>query len=268
MKIIDCFMFYNELKMLKFKLTELYDIIDYFVIIESKYTHVGNEKELYYENNKELFEDFSDKIIHIIHENNETLETKNAWSNENEQRFYGTKGIKQLNLEENDIIILSDLDEIIDKNIIKEIKENGLENEIYYLEQDMYYYNLNNKLKDYWYQSKVLNYQTYNKYIDNKELFNNIIRPEYNPDGKHTGHYSIIKKGGWHFSYFGNSKYIKNKIKQFAHQEFKHFGEVSDKEFEDKIKNNRDVFDRKDIEFENILIEDNNYLPINYKMLL
>ena len=49
MKIVDCFLFYNELDLLKFKLKELNDIVDYFVLIESKYTFVGNEKELYYE---------------------------------------------------------------------------------------------------------------------------------------------------------------------------------------------------------------------------
>ena len=47
MKIIDCFLFYNELELLKFKLKELNDVVDYFVLIESKYTFVGNEKELY-----------------------------------------------------------------------------------------------------------------------------------------------------------------------------------------------------------------------------
>ena len=55
MKIIDCFLFYNELELLKFKLKELNDVVDYFVLIESKYTFVGNEKELYYEKNKGLF---------------------------------------------------------------------------------------------------------------------------------------------------------------------------------------------------------------------
>ena len=68
MKIIDCFLFYNELELLKFKLKELNDIVDYFVLIESKYTFVGNEKELYYEKNKVLFSEYNHKIIHVIHE--------------------------------------------------------------------------------------------------------------------------------------------------------------------------------------------------------
>ena len=162
MKIIDCFLFYNELELLKFKLKELNDVVDYFVLIESKYTFVGNEKELYYEKNKGLFSEYSDKIIHIIHDHNATLENEprndglpSAWNNEEEQRFYGTKGISKLVLADDDLIILSDLDEIVDKNTLKKIKEEGLEDPISCLEQDMYYYNLNNKLRDKCYHSKI-----------------------------------------------------------------------------------------------------------------
>jgi len=38
-KVVDCFLFYNELDLLKFKLKELNDVVDHFVLIESKYTH-------------------------------------------------------------------------------------------------------------------------------------------------------------------------------------------------------------------------------------
>lgn len=275
MKIVDCFLFYNELELLKFKLKELNDVVDKFVIIESKYTFVGNEKELYYEKNREIFSEYHDKIIHVVHDHNASLENgprddglPRAWNNEKEQRFYGTKGIAQLDLTDNDIIILSDLDEIVDKNTLKKIKEEGLKDPISCLEQDMYYYNLNNKLQDKWYQSKILNYKTYKEYADNVTKFDTVVRPEYNPDGKHIGHYPIIKKGGWHFSFFGNSARIKNKIKQFAHTELSHFGDESDEKINKKIQNNKDIFDREDMKFEIIKIEDNDYLPENYKMLI
>ena len=236
MKIVDCFLFYNELDLLKFKLKELNEVIDYFVIIESKFTFVGNEKELYYENNKELFTEYADKIVHVIHDHNATKIASEkgeersdglpfAWSNEKEQRFYGTKGISQLDLDDDDIVMLSDLDEIADKNTLKKIREEGLKKPISCLEQDLYYYNLNNRLVNKWYQSKVLNYLTYKTHIESVEKFDTIVRPEYNPDGRHIGHYPIIKKGGWHFSFFGGVARIKNKIKQFAHAELSHFGD-------------------------------------------
>lgn len=276
MKIVDCFLFYNEIHLLKFKLKELNDVIDNFVIIESKYTFVGNEKELYYEKNKEMFSEYSDKIIHVIHDHNATLENRprdnglpNAWNNEEEQRFYGTKGVAKLNLADNDLIILSDLDEIVDKNTLKKIKEEGLKNPISCLEQDMYYYNLNNRLKDKWYRSKIVRFDKLSKYFDKSpNSFQTIVQPVYNPDGKHIGDYPIIKKGGWHFSFFGDINKIKNKIKNFSHIELSHFGDESDEKINKKIQNNKDIFDREDMKFENIKVEDNNYLPENYKMLL
>jgi len=276
MKIIDCFLFYNELELLKFKLKELNDIVDYFVLIESKYTFVGNEKELYYEKNKVLFSEYNHKIIHVIHEHNATMENSprddglpNAWYNEKEQRFYGTKGISKLDLADDDLIILSDLDEIVDKNTLKKIKEEGLEEPIYCLEQYMYYYNLNNRLKDKWYRSKIVRFDELSKYFDKSpDSFQTIVQPVYNPDGKHIGNYPIIKKGGWHFSYFGGINKIKNKIKNFSHTELSHFGEQTNDEINEKIQNNKDIFDREDIIFENIKTEDNDYLPENYKMLI
>ena len=40
--IVDSFIFYNELDMLEFRLTELNDVVDYFVIVEATHTFSGN----------------------------------------------------------------------------------------------------------------------------------------------------------------------------------------------------------------------------------
>ena len=44
LKIIDCFIFYNELELLKYRINILNNIVDYFVIIESTHTFIGKEK--------------------------------------------------------------------------------------------------------------------------------------------------------------------------------------------------------------------------------
>ena len=43
-KIIDCFIFYNELDLLTYKLNVLNDIVDYFVLVEATHTFIGKEK--------------------------------------------------------------------------------------------------------------------------------------------------------------------------------------------------------------------------------
>ena len=65
-KIIDCFIFYNEFDLLTYRLNLLNDVVDYFVLVESRHTFVGKEKSLFYNENKQLFEIFNHKIIHII----------------------------------------------------------------------------------------------------------------------------------------------------------------------------------------------------------
>ena len=64
--IIDCFIFYNELELLFYRLSILYDKVDYFVLVESTRTYTGVDKPLYFEQNKALFDNFKDKIIHVI----------------------------------------------------------------------------------------------------------------------------------------------------------------------------------------------------------
>ena len=63
--IYDCFPFFNELDVLEIRLNVLYDIVDYFVITEADKTHTGRHKEYIFEQNKDRFAKFLDKIIYI-----------------------------------------------------------------------------------------------------------------------------------------------------------------------------------------------------------
>ena len=46
-KIIDCFLFYDEVEMLNFRLSELDKYVDYFIIIETDKDLLGNNKSSY-----------------------------------------------------------------------------------------------------------------------------------------------------------------------------------------------------------------------------
>ena len=66
MRVFDSFIFFNELELLEIRLNILNDVVDYFVLTESPWTVSGNQKPLYYEENKHLFEKFNHKIIHNV----------------------------------------------------------------------------------------------------------------------------------------------------------------------------------------------------------
>jgi beta-1,4-mannosyl-glycoprotein beta-1,4-N-acetylglucosaminyltransferase len=207
-KIIDCFIFYNELDLLNYRLNILNNVVDYFIIVESKYTFVGKEKNLIFNQNKHLFENFKDKIIHIIVDlpyiyPNVDLNNDDQWKNEKYQRNSIKNGLDKINFNDEDIIIISDIDEISDPNTLEIIKNYNLNIEIYSLQMDFYYYNLNSKIVNKWYHSKIISYKKY------KEL--NISCQ----DIREYRNYIIIDNGGWHLSYFGNVEFIKNK--KFPH---------------------------------------------------
>ena len=79
--------------------------------------------------------------------------------------------------------------------------------------------------------------------------------------------WETIPKGGWHFSYFGTTKFIVNKLTQFSHQETNNDYFKNEKRIDDVIKNKKDLFDREDRLYKYLPIEENTFLPKNYKML-
>ena len=220
-------------------------------MVECVKTFQNNDNELFFANNKDKFAEYLHKIVHIIVKDNIPT-TGISWHIEKYQRNCIDIGIKQLNLNNDDIIIISDLDEIPDSNTINNIKNSNL-NGIYKLEQDLYYYNLNCKFPYKWITSVMLNYGNY------KET------PQCYRDDKN---YLIIKNGGWHFSYFGNIDFIKNKIANFSHCEYNNDYILNDDRIKKKIMNNEDLFERSDSINHYIDINDNKYLPNNYKDLL
>jgi beta-1,4-mannosyl-glycoprotein beta-1,4-N-acetylglucosaminyltransferase len=268
-QIIDCFTFYNEINMLIYRLNILYDIVDYFILVEANQTHVGKTKPLYFNENKHMFEKFLDKIIYINVDlpykyDTINIEKGEQWINEKFQRNAISQGIDKIkhNLTNNDYIIISDIDEIVDPNTLIKFKNKTINNDINVLEQEFYYYNLNCKHKEKWYHAKIIKFSKYNELnttCDNIRFLNG----------------TTINKGGWHLSYFGDSNFIKNKLENFSHQEYNSNNFTDTDKIEYRINNCLDLFDRDKINntkcinnIENISIYDNIYLPPQYQTYL
>jgi predicted O-methyltransferase YrrM len=135
-RIIDCFLFNNEIDMLKLRLEELKDVVDIFVLVESKYTFSGKDKPLYFELVKDEFRNYN--IQHIILSG---LPSDNAWSNEAFQRNAPLEYLRN-NMSANDVALLCDLDEIPNPIAIQAIRNNTVTAPVY-LQMDFYYYNFN-----------------------------------------------------------------------------------------------------------------------------
>jgi len=263
--IIDCFIFYNELDLLEYRLNILNNIIDFFIIVESTKTFTGNDKPLFFNDNKfnHKFNHFYHKIIHVIVTDFiiPDISKNQQWINEKNQRNYINNGINSLNqkikISDNDLIIISDIDEIPDPKTISFIKNFKLPVTIASLGQDLYYYNLKCKNKLRWNRAKILSYLFYKKFINSKPNICRIINPK-----------NCISKGGWHLSYFGDSNFIQNKIINFSHQEVNKSEFINNDNIINKIINGKDLFNRSNQNFDIIDINDNKYLPPLYNIFL
>ena len=252
-KVIDAFIFYNELAMLEYRLKTLYDYVDFFIIVESTHSFAGNQKPLYFNQYKNKFTPYFDKIIHIVV--SDMPNNDNAWDNEHHQRRCIHRGIEILSLKDDDLIIISDVDEIPNVNMLKDIKESGLRWP-HNLDMDMYYYNLTCKYLKVWALAKITPFSFYKIKND----------PQYLRNQDFKGSLSLA---GWHLSFFGDVNFIKNKIKNFSHQEFNKDEFLNDETINTNIMNCKDVFFRDDVhKFKKIEISENNFLPPKHEFLI
>ena len=82
MKIFDCFMYFDEDIVLDLRLNLLNDFVDYFVIVESKFNHNGEKRNLKFNINQ--FKAFKTKIIYLVFdEEPKDLETFNENDSKN-----------------------------------------------------------------------------------------------------------------------------------------------------------------------------------------
>jgi beta-1,4-mannosyl-glycoprotein beta-1,4-N-acetylglucosaminyltransferase len=273
MKIIDTFLFYNEEKMLDFRLNYYKDVVDYFVIVEATKTFSGFDKPLYFEAIKHKYSHIKN-IIHVVvrdmpehltitFDNTQQIPQSVNWQREYYQRNYIKEALKQVpDISDEDWIVIADVDEFPNRDKLTTVQ---LSNDYfsspdkigYTLEFDMYYYNITSKLDNKWYKCKLLRYHV----VKTNDL--NVVRD--------ATYYPLLIEFGWHFSYFFSPEMIKFKIQAFSHQEYNEDKFTNKDYLEDCIKNGKSLFHLDGSRTEKIIYtptETNSNLPEGYKELI
>ena len=233
-RIFDCFPFFNELDLLDIRLHEMDSIVDYFILVEATKTHSGKNKSLYFNDNKERFKPFLHKIRHVIvddfPEPDDASSQKNldeAWTRERLQREAIMRGFIDVDVQDDDICIISDADEIPNAATVVQYKASDgvkcLEMKLHY-----YYLNLQGSM---WDEVKILPY--------------NILKT-IGPCGARYQQCDKISNGGWHWSYLGKEEKIIEKIESWAHQEYNKPQFKQLEHITTAINNGVDLFDRGD----------------------
>lgn len=271
MKIYDCFTFYNELDVLELRLKILDPFVDYFVLVEATKTHAGKTKPLYFKDNKSKFKRWEKKIIHVVVEDmpkpgkiyfNKFWKLSSVlglgrWKPEIYQRNQIQRGLK--NCKDEDIIIVSDLDEIPNPKKFDLLKEFVKREKVVLFSQNLYKFFLNGFVHSNWEGSRACNFKVFRRLFKRKgdrlrRLRNIGLRVRMFLFKGKDNPLRRIKDGGWHFSYLGNIDFILEKLANFCHIEnYSSLDLKNPKKIIDKIENGEDLFmDKLKIKYVNL----------------
>jgi len=247
MKIIDAFTFNNEIDIVKARLEYLYDHVDQFLIVESNYTHTGTEKPLNFANNLSQFAKYRNKISLRCLSVDKEYDFTDSWKLENAQRNFIGMCVDEYS--NDDIIMVSDADEIPDRSVFSQLKLMMKTHDIVRFNETMFYYNLSTRLTSFpfWGAS----YAAKKSYLTAKGANNLRMGLREDSDGGLSA--------GWHLTYFMTPAQIKSKLESFAHNMYNTDYYKDLERLQECIDERKDLFDREDHHFEEV--DPETYFP-------
>ncbi len=281
MRIYDCFMFYDETMLLEIRLNILNKFVDKFIITEASYLHNGHHKKLNFDIKN--FQEFKHKIEYIVvndhpasilelsDKDNESEKSRkkiiNSLKRENFQREELAKGL--LNIDNEDLIIISDVDEIPN---LESLKFNEINNEIIIFKQKMFYYKFNLFYKDFiWYGSKAVKKKNFYspQWLRNiKSKKYSFWRVDTHFSKKKYNNIKFIENGGWHFTCIKSPEEVHKKLLSYLHHQDYEKSNVSLIDLKNKMANNEALYDhKKDKKNSNKWFSDEKLIKIDFNEL-
>jgi len=233
LKTIDLFTYNGEADLLEIRLNILNDYVDEFIIVEAPTTFSGKPKPLYYEQQKERFAKWHDKIKYFVIDENYTPEeiaqaesspnTKGAshWKHEFLQKESIKKALTHLN--DDDICFIGDVDEIW------ETKAMYFYDKPYKLELAVYCYWLNNRSSEKFWGTLVTDYKT----VKNSCL--NHLRSDSPKEDS--------GEAGWHFTSLGGYEEVRRKLSDSYTRE-SYWTEQVENRLKENVENSKDFLGR------------------------
>ena len=241
--IVDAFTFFNERELVELRIKYLNDVVDYFVIIEADVTHTGKPKKWNFPN---ILNQNLKKYSHKIQYHKMKLDLKKAEQEKSPNYVGGTWGrsFKADNMQRNyiknacekfssdDIIIISDLDEIPSKDKINFVKSCDFKMIApVAFDQSLFRLNCNYLRLERWVGSVVVTKELIDKY--EPQVFRN-----------YKDRISCFTNAGWSFSSFGGVSRVREKFEAFAHEEFNKEKYKNEEHIMKCIKEGADLFHR------------------------
>jgi beta-1,4-mannosyl-glycoprotein beta-1,4-N-acetylglucosaminyltransferase len=238
-KIFDCITFYDENLITNARFEILKDVVDFFIVCESKYDHNGNKKKI---NFKLKNDEHSKKIRHIVIEEN-FPELHSGWAIEEYQREKILPYIEDA--KDDDYVMYSDSDEIPNPEILRKFnlkKKYGI-----FLQRFFNYkFNIFNPYESPWEGTKVCKKKNLKSidFMREKVRKKNLRYKFYRFDKEKN--IQIFENAGWHFNNVMSPEKISKKLKTFAHNEFSSEEFSSVETIRNKINAKVDLFNRNE----------------------
>lgn len=218
MTVYDCFMFNNELDILELRLRELEGVVDRFILVEAGEAHSGIRKPVHYDANKKRFARWADRITHI--EIKSFPPNMDAWGRENAQRNALSYGVRDL--KDEDLVIISDVDEIPRASAVREILTRrdvdvvGLQLTHFHLRLN--YLQIHGSDPVYVWPVAAWGH-AFKKSSPQKLRDFRLSLKAKKLNSQLDSNLAVIEHAGWHFSYIGDDEHVRLKLASFAHRE-------------------------------------------------
>jgi beta-1,4-mannosyl-glycoprotein beta-1,4-N-acetylglucosaminyltransferase len=224
--IYDCIYFFNEIDILQIRLAEIGDYVDKIILVEGSHTYSQNKKISYYTTYKNIFNKYNDKIIHHIVDMTPLLNNNitDRWEYDYYQKNKIIDILKDLKIDDDDLILISDVDEIPYKNKLSEgtnlINDNNIL--FFHYTEFRFFFNYIEDRREF-VGSFLLKYKKLKTVMDTQKEIRNKYCHHRTYDNfimcNKNKNIDIIKNSGLHLSSFGGPYAVLYKVQSYAHKE-------------------------------------------------
>ncbi|GHD49975.1 hypothetical protein GCM10017083_23030 [Thalassobaculum fulvum] len=208
-RYFDCFMFNGEVDLARMRFAELWDHVDKFVVVEAAETFTGNKKPLMFEENIERFQEFRDKIIHVVVDSFPAC-CEYPWAKDFYQRDAMVRGLDGL-AADNDFVVIADADELWRWDVVRRF-----EGDVATMRMRM--------------AKNFLNYQSVGSGRANRDTAAIARFRLVREHGASAVRFNLARQrrkdlgiwlddAGWHFHALGDEHFIQYKFSSYAHRE-------------------------------------------------
>lgn len=243
--IIKPFLFKNELDLLEIQLEELYDVVDYFILVETERSFQNTIRKDFglFEKNKERYAKYLDKIVHYKY-NQDQYPAGYEQVTPREKRNYNYEVMKEvirgLDLPMDTIVLYGDCDEFPRREVVEAIRSGNIQvtaDTIMNLQMPLYYFYFNYVCTSHpWNGFKLV---SLNLFLNNPIYETIRCMHDYKQ-------IPTILNCGWHYSYFGDVDYVLDKINTLSHVENKTDNIMNRNNIIESMKTGRDIYFRND----------------------